>query len=88
MGVGYVLFWAASPVYPVYEGARGLSALEDQRVAAGVMLAEGSLITVGFLCFFFVRLLAESERRQALLEQGVAERAAARAVRYGRAPAE
>ena len=49
------------------------------------MLLEGSVVTILALAWLFFRLLAESEQRQELIEAGIDERRAARAVRYGRA---
>jgi hypothetical protein len=49
------------------------------------MMAEGSIVTIGALAWLFLRLAAESELRQQLLEQGLDPRQVRRAVRYGRA---
>jgi cytochrome c oxidase assembly factor CtaG len=84
MVLGNILFWASSPLYPRYDGAHGLNALEDQQAAAALMMGEGTLITVAFVAALFLRALGESERKQSLVEQGVSERRAARAVRYRR----
>jgi hypothetical protein len=48
------------------------------------MMVEGSLITIGALAWLFLKLAAEGELRQRLLEEGVDPRAVRRAVRYGR----
>ena len=50
-----------------------------------VMMAEGSIDTLAFLAWLFLRLAEESETRQRLIEQGVDPRTVKRAVRYGRA---
>jgi hypothetical protein len=50
-----------------------------------VMMVEGSLVTIGALAWLFLRLAAEGELRQELLERGLDPRAVRRAVRYGRA---
>jgi hypothetical protein len=49
------------------------------------MMVEGSLVTLGALAWLFLRLAAEGELRQELLERGLDPRAVRRAVRYGRA---
>ena len=48
------------------------------------MMIEGSFVTLGALAWLFLRLGAESELRQQLLERGIDPRAVRRAVRYGR----
>jgi hypothetical protein len=63
----------------------GLSAIDDQRLAGSVMMIEGSLVTIIALAWLFLRLAAEGEVRQRLLESGLDPRAVRRAVRYGRA---
>ena len=49
------------------------------------MMAEGSFVTLGVLAWLFLRMAAEGELRQRLLEQGLDPAPGARAVRYGRA---
>jgi putative membrane protein len=86
--LGNVFFWAGSPFYETYERAEriwGLSALADQGTAGAIMMIEGSLVTIGALAWLFLRLGAEGELRQQLLERGFDPRAVNRAVRYGRA---
>jgi putative membrane protein len=86
--LGNVFLWAGTVVYAAYEDAPrlwGLSPLADQGIAGGVMMIEGSLVTIGALAWLFLRLGAEGELRQQLLERGLAPRAVNRAVRYGRA---
>jgi cytochrome c oxidase assembly factor CtaG len=84
--LGNVFLWAGSVFYAVYDHAPrwGVSAHGDQAIAGGIMMIEGSLVTIGALAWLFLRLAREGELRQQLLEQGVDPRAAARAVRYGR----
>jgi len=85
--LGNVLVWAGTPFYSFYEDASrpwGLSAAADQGIAGGVMMIEGSLVTIGALAWLFLRLAAEGELRQQLLERGLDPRAVRRAVRYGR----
>jgi putative membrane protein len=86
--LGNVFFWAGSPFYDTYERAEriwGLSALADQGTAGAIMMIEGSVVTIGALAWLFLRLGAEGELRQELLERGLDPRAVNRAVRYGRA---
>ena len=83
-----VLVWSSEPFYDFYEQAErpfGLSAEADQGIAGAVLLVEGSLVTIGALAWLFLRLAAEGELRQELLERGLDPRAVRRAVRYGRA---
>jgi hypothetical protein len=64
--------------------------MADQISAAGVMMVEESLLTIGLFCWLFMKVARENEERQALLDyaaaQGVEldERRAARAVAAGR----
>ena len=86
--LGNVLVWAGDPFYAVYERADrpfGMSAEGDQGIAGAVMMVEGSLVTIGALAWLFLRLAAEGELRQELIERGLDPRAVRRAVRYGRA---
>jgi cytochrome c oxidase assembly factor CtaG len=62
----------------------GLSPLRDQGLAGTIMMIEGSLVTLGAIAWLFLRWGEESELRQQLIEQGVDEQVASRAVRYGR----
>jgi cytochrome c oxidase assembly factor CtaG len=76
--LGNVFIWAGSPIYGTYDD------LEDQGWAGTIMMVEGSLVTIGALAWLFLKLAAEGELRQRLLEQGLDPRAVQRAVRYGR----
>ncbi len=85
--LGNVFLWSGTVFYPFYEHATdrwGISPLEDQGLAGAVMMAEGSLVTIAALAWLFLRMAAEGELRQRLLEQGLDPRAVRRAVRYGR----
>jgi cytochrome c oxidase assembly factor CtaG len=85
--LGNVFVWAGTPFYGIYENAHrpfGLSAAADQGVAGGIMMIEGSLVTIGVLAWLFLRLAQEGELRQELLERGLDPRSVRRAVRYGR----
>ena len=85
--LGNVFLWAGKPFYDVYAEAPrqwGISPLHDQGLAGTVMMIEGSLVTIAALAWLFLRLAAEGELRQELLERGFDPRAVRRAVRYGR----
>jgi putative membrane protein len=85
--LGNVFLWAGSVFYPFYEHPAerwGISALSDQGIAGGVMMIEGSLVTIGALAWLFLRLAGESALRQELIEAGADPASVARAVRYGR----
>ncbi|HET7572869.1 MAG TPA: cytochrome c oxidase assembly protein [Gaiellaceae bacterium] len=82
-----VFIWSGHAWYEPYLHAPrtwGLSALADQRAGGGVMLVESALTMLGTLVWLLLRVFAESEARQRLLDAGVDARAAARAARYGR----
>jgi cytochrome c oxidase assembly factor CtaG len=84
--LGNVFLWSGGIFYGVYNHAPrwGISPHADQGIAGGIMMIEGSIVTLAALAWLFLRLAQEGELRQQLLEQGVDPRAAARAVRYGR----
>jgi cytochrome c oxidase assembly factor CtaG len=85
--LGNVFVWSGGVFYRFYEHPVerwGISAHADQGIAGGLMMIEGSLVTLAALAWLFLRLGSESELHQQLLEQGVDPRAAGRAVRYGR----
>lgn len=83
-----VFVWTDSVLYPTYERAGkqwGISPLADQGIAGGLMMIEGSLVTIAAFAWLFLRLASEGELRQQLVERGLDPRSVARAVRYGRA---
>jgi cytochrome c oxidase assembly factor CtaG len=85
--LGNVFVWSGGVFYRYYEHPVerwGISAHADQGIAGGLMMIEGSLVTLAALAWLFLRLAGESELHQQLLEHGVDPRAAGRAVRYGR----
>jgi cytochrome c oxidase assembly factor CtaG len=85
--LGNIFIWTNSVFYPWYEHPAphwGISAVQDQNLAGVVMMAEGSIVTIAALAWLFLRLAAEGELRQELLEQGLDPRVVQRAVRYGR----
>ncbi len=67
-----------------------ISSMGDQVAAAGVMMVEESLLTIGLFCWLFLKVAREGEERQELLDFAAArgveldERRAARAVAAGR----
>jgi cytochrome c oxidase assembly factor CtaG len=81
-----VLLWAPAPLYAVYASpaADRLDPLTDQRLAAALMMAEGTIVFLALAVWLGVRALTDAERRQSLLDRGSDPRTAARAVRYGR----
>jgi putative membrane protein len=86
--LGNVFIWSGTVIYSTYDTGithHGVSALEDQGIAGTIMMVEGSLITIGALAWLFLKLAAEGELRQRLLEEGLDPRVVRRAVRYGRA---
>jgi cytochrome c oxidase assembly factor CtaG len=85
--IGNVFVWGGGPFYDVYEKGGdylGLSPSGDQSLAGSLMMLEGSLVTIVAIAWLFLRMAQEGEVRQQLLESGVDERTARRAVRYRR----
>ena len=85
--LGNVFIWSSSAFYSVYKHAPqwGITPVHDLNLGGVVMMSEGSLVTIAILVWLFLKLAAESELRQQLLEQGLDPRQVRRAVRYGRA---
>jgi cytochrome c oxidase assembly factor CtaG len=88
-----IFLWSNSVFYPFYvhpDTARHVSPLVDQNIAGGVMMVEGSLLTLLLFCWLFMRALSESEERQELLELArsggleLSDERAGRAVAAGR----
>jgi cytochrome c oxidase assembly factor CtaG len=85
--LGNVFFWSGTVFYDTYARAErvwGISPLADQGIAGAVMMVEGSVVTIGALAWLFLKLAAEGELRQELLERGFDPATVNRAVRYGR----
>lgn len=84
-----IFIWSSGAFYSVYRHAPqwGITPVHDQNLSGIVMFAEGSLVTLVALVWLFLRLAAEGELRQRLLEQGLDPRQVRRAVRYGRGEA-
>jgi cytochrome c oxidase assembly factor CtaG len=86
--LGNIFLWSSKPFYPTYVHAGelwGISPARDQNLAGVVMMTEGGIVTIVALAWLFLKLAAEGELRQQLLESGLDPRAVRRAVRYGRA---
>lgn len=85
--LGNIFIWSNSMFYGVYRHAPewGITPVHDLNLGGIVMMAEGSIVTLVALAWLFLRLAAEGELRQRLLEQGLDPRQVQRAVRYGRA---
>jgi putative membrane protein len=91
--LGNLFLWTGTVIYPYY--IRGdivyhISPIADQNLAGAVMVVEESLLTIGLLCWLFMRATRESDERQALLDYARAngleltDARAARAVSAGR----
>lgn len=81
------------PFYDIYDPGRldwNVGATADQAAAGGLMMVEGSLLTIGLLAWLFLKIARQSDERQELVElareHGVelSSRRAARAVAAGR----
>jgi putative membrane protein len=85
--LGNIFIWSSSAFYTVYQHPPqwGITPVHDLNLGGIVMMAEGSVVTLAALVWLFLRLAAEGETRQRLLEQGLDPRQVHRAVRYGRA---
>jgi cytochrome c oxidase assembly factor CtaG len=85
--LGNIFIWSNGAFYTVYRHRPewGITPVHDLNLGGIVMMAEGSIVTLGILVWLFLRLASESELRQQLLEQGLDPRQVKRAVRYGRA---
>jgi len=85
--LGNIFIWSSSAFYTVYRHPPqwGITPVHDLNLGGIVMMAEGSIVTLAALVWLFLRLAAEGETRQRLLEQGLDPRQVHRAVRYGRA---
>jgi putative membrane protein len=93
--LGNVLVWADHAFYPRYaagEAYWGIAPLADQQVAGGIMMVEGSLLTISLFCWLFLKTAKQGEERQELLDLATAcgvpltEERARRAVAAGRGP--
>jgi putative membrane protein len=87
------MIFSGTVFYPIYRAGDAhwhISPMADQISAAGVMMVEESLLTIGLFCWLFLKVAREGEERQELLDYAAAqgieldERRAARAVAAGR----
>ncbi|MCP9491072.1 MAG: cytochrome c oxidase assembly protein [Solirubrobacteraceae bacterium MAG38_C4-C5] len=88
--------WTQSAVYPDYAEGQRLWAIEplaDQGLAGGILMIEGSVVTLGALLWLFLRAAQRQEDTQQLLDFAadhdieLSPERAARAVHAGRADA-
>jgi putative membrane protein len=85
--VGNVFIWGGAAFYDVYDTGDdylGVSPSADQSLAGSLMMLEGSIVTIVALAWLFLRMAQEGDVRQELIESGVDEHTARRAVRYRR----
>jgi cytochrome c oxidase assembly factor CtaG len=85
--LGNIFIWSNTAFYSVYRHPAewGITPVHDLNLGGIVMMAEGSIVTLAALAWLFLRMAAEGEERQRLIEAGHDPKAVARAVRYGRA---
>lgn len=88
-----VLIFSGTVLYPIYRDGDAhwhISPMGDQIAAAGLMMVEESVLTIGLFCWLFLKVAREAEERQELIETAAAsgieldEQRAARAVAAGR----
>jgi putative membrane protein len=91
--LGNVFLWSGTAFYPYYthgDAVWHISPIADQHLAGVIMMIEESILTLGLLCWLFLRVARESEERQELLDFAGAHglelsgERAARAVAAGR----
>jgi len=59
--IGLMLALLPSPAYDFYDGAHGLSALEDQQLAGVTMATEEALLFFAVLAYYFTRVVQNEE---------------------------
>ncbi len=91
--LGNIFLWSGTAFYPFYtrgDAAWHISPIADQNLAGAIMMIEESILTLGLLCWLFLRTAREAEERQDLLDYAGAHgleltsARAARAVAAGR----
>ncbi len=91
--LGNIFLWSGTVFYPFYlhgDAVWHISPLADQNIAGAVMIVEESFLTLGLLCWLFLRTAKEGEERQNLLDVAQArgleptEERATRALSAGR----
>ena len=66
-----VMIFSGTVLYPIYRATDAkwhISPMGDQIAAAGVMMVEESLLTIGLFCWLFLRVARENDERQELLD--------------------
>lgn len=69
--LGNIFLWSGSAFYPYYTHGDALwhiSPIADQNIAGAIMMVEESILTLGLLCWLFLRAARETEERQDLLD--------------------
>ncbi len=85
--LAFAFVWSHAVFYPYYSHVAplwGMSAIEDQNLGGIAMLAEGSIVTITAFLWLLWRWLSDGELTAELVEAGIPENRAQRAVRYGR----
>ncbi|HTR89514.1 MAG TPA: cytochrome c oxidase assembly protein, partial [Solirubrobacteraceae bacterium] len=91
--LGNIFLWSGTVFYPYYlhgDSVWHISPIADQNIAGAVMMVEESFLTIGLLCWLFLRTAHEGEERQDLLDFArsrgleLTEERATRAVSAGR----
>jgi len=91
--LGNIFLWSGMAFYPFYthgDAVWHISPIADQNLAGAIMMIEESILTLGLLCWLFLRAAREGEERQDLLDFAHArgleltDARAARAVAAGR----
>lgn len=69
--LGNIFLWSGRPFYPFYNHGDAIwhiSPIADQNLAGAIMMIEESILTLGLLCWLFLRTARESDERQELLD--------------------
>jgi len=85
--LAFAFVWSQTVFYPYYSHVAplwGMSPIEDQNLGGIAMLAEGSVVTIAAFLYLLWRWLSDGELTAELIEAGIPERRAKRAVRYRR----
>jgi cytochrome c oxidase assembly factor CtaG len=91
--LGNVFAWSGTAFYPIYakgEAYWHVAPVTDQNLAGGIMMVEGSILTICLFAWLFLKTAREGEERQDLLDfaqaRGIelSDERAARAVAAGR----
>jgi cytochrome c oxidase assembly factor CtaG len=69
--LGNILMWSDTVLYPVYargEASWGITAVTDQSMAGVVMMAEGTVLGLGLIAWFFFQAASQGIERQRLID--------------------